>query len=257
MSNLSLRPRPSSDRGHANPGWLNSYHSFSFADYYDADHHNFGPLRVINEDRVVGGRGFGKHPHRDQEIYSYIVSGALRHDDSLGNTETLRRGDVQFTSTGSGISHSEMNGDKSEVVHFLQLWVTPAKRGLPPVYQTKHFDDAEKLAKLRLIVSPDGADQSITINQDVRTYATLLPAGQSVSLPILPGRGAYVHVVMDVVSFDKERRETGVELDGTRLLDGDGCYVELQDKSKPGKLTLTGYSSSSKPAELLVFDVPL
>ena len=256
-SNLTLRPRRSEERGASNHGWLNSRFTFSFADYFSSTHHNFGRLRVINEDRVTGGNGFGRHPHRDAEIFSYIVSGALKHDDSLGHSEVLKRGEVQFTSTGSGIAHSEYNASQTELVHFLQIWATPDKRGLPPNYQTRTFPDSEKEGQLRLIVSPDGAQDSIRINTDMRVYATLLQEGQTVTHPVEAGRQVYVHVVMDVTGFDTEKRETSVEVNAGEetLLDGDGAFIELADKAKGGKLTLTGHSKGSKRAEVLVFDM--
>ena len=256
-SNLSLRPRRSSERGDANHGWLNSYHTFSFANYHDSRFMNFGALRVINEDRVTGGNGFGRHPHRDAEIFSYIISGGLKHDDSLGHSEVLRRGDVQFTTTGRGIAHSEYNASNTDTVHFLQIWATPNKKGLPPRYETKSFPDSSKQGQLRLFVSPDGADGSIPINADMRVYAALLSEGESVSLTLAPGRQAYVHVVMDATGFDSEKRETSVEVCGgeEQLLDGDGLFVQLADASKAGQLTLTGHSKGSKPAELVLFDI--
>ena len=256
-SNVSLRPRLSEARGHSVYSWLNSYHTFSFASYDDGDIQSFGPLRVINEDRVTGGNGFGRHPHSEYEIFSYVVSGRLKHDDNLGNSEVLQRGDLQFTCTGSGISHSEYNASETETVHFLQMWVRPSKRGLPPAYQTKSFSDAEKQNSLRLIVSPDGKDGSAVINNDVRVYASLLSAGQSVSLPLPAGRRAYVHLVMDAVGFENEKRETGLQLNGqTMLSDGDGCFVELKDGKTGGELTITGHSKGSKSAEFVVFDLP-
>ena len=193
----------------------------------------------------------------DAEIFSYVVSGALKHDDSMGHAEVLRRGDVQFTTTGRGISHSEYNASESEVVHFLQIWATPNKRGLPPRYTTKTFPDAEKQGKLRLFVSPDGADDSIPINADMRVYASILSEGQSVTLPLAPGRQAYVHVVMDATGFATEKRETSVEVNGGQetLLDGDGCFIELEDRSTAGQLTLTGHSKGTKPVELVLFDI--
>ena len=267
-SNLTFRLRPSTTRGHANHGWLNSYHTFSFASYFDPDYEGFGALRVINEDRVAGMEGFGRHPHRDFEIFSYVVSGALKHDDSLGNSEVLRRGDVQFTSAGKGIAHSEFNGDSSQYVHFLQMWVKPHTRGLPPAYQTKHFSDDDKRNQLRLLIAPTtDSPATIRIAADCRVYATLLDSGASVELEVAAGRRAYVHVVMDVTGMTSEKRESAVtvsgeanagggEGDGTvTLQDGDGCFVELRDGKQSGKLTLTGSSRGSKPAEVIVFDL--
>ena len=259
---LDLRPRLSSDRGQANLGWLNSYHTFSFADYHDPSFSGVSSLRVINEDRVEGGKGFGRHSHRDFEIFSYVVGGKLKHDDSLGNSEILTRGDVQFTSAGKGIAHSEFNGDAKEMVHFLQMWVKPHTRGLAPNYQTKRFTDEDKRNQLRLLISPTGEQGSITINQDCNVYATLLDHGASVSLDVAAGRRAYVHVVMDVTGLATEKRETGVTVssDGgesaVKLQDGDGCFVELRDGKQSGRLTLTGHSlSGSKAAEVIVFEL--
>jgi len=256
-SNVTLQPRRSEDRGRGEMDWLNSYHTFSFASYHESGFQSFGALRVINEDRVTGGNGFGRHPHNDYEIFSYIISGALKHDDSLGNQEVLRRGDVQFTSTGSGIAHSEYNASQTDIVHFLQMWVRPRARGLPPAYQTKSFPDADKDGKLRLIVSPDGQDNSCVVQNDVKVYASLLHEGQSVTLPLAAGRRAYVHVAMDATDFDHEKRETSVQLNGgaTVLRDGDGCFVELKDNKVGGELTLTGRCQGTKPAELVVFDL--
>ena len=267
--NLTIRPRLSQERGHSEHGWLNSYHTFSFGVTYDPQFDGFGSLRVINEDRVEGGKGFGRHPHRDFEIFSYVVSGKLKHDDSLGNSEILTRGDVQFTSTGSGISHSEFNGDAKEYVHFLQMWVKPHTRGLPPGYQTKRFTDDDKRNQLRLLISPSGDNGTIRINQDVNVYATLLDEGASVSLDVAAGRRAYVHVVMDVTGMASEKRDTSLTVSGAAaagaaaegegaltLQDGDGCFVELKDGKQSGRLTLTGHSKSGKKAtEVIVFDL--
>ena len=257
MSNLTLTARRSAERGASNHGWLNSRFTFSFADYSSHKHNNFGHLRVINEDRVTGGNGFGRHPHRDAEIFSYVVSGGIKHDDSIGSSEVLKRGDVQFTSAGKGIAHSEYNASQTDLLHFLQIWALPDTRGLPPNYQTRSFTDAEKEGKLRLIVSPDGAQESCKINTDMRVYATLLKEGETVTHSVEAGRQVYVHVVMDVTGFDTEKRETSVEVNGGEetLLDGDGAFIELADKSKGGQLTLTGHSKGSKPTELLVFDM--
>jgi len=263
-SNLTFRPRPSAQRGHSNHGWLNSYHTYSFSSHYDPEHEGFGPLRVINEDRVAGMEGFGRHPHRDFEIFSYVVSGKLKHDDSMGNSEVLTRGEVQFTSAGKGIAHSEFNGDAREMVHFLQMWVKPHTRGLPPAYQTRRWTDEDKLNQLRMLISPTGEQDTIRIAADAKVYATLLDSGASVSLEVAAGRRVYVHVVMDATGLTTEKRETSVTVSGggsgegegvTTLLDGDGCYVELRDSKQSGKLTLTGSSRGSKPAEVIVFDL--
>ena len=275
-SNLVLRPRRSDERGHADHGWLNSYHTFSFADYDDSQHLGFGSLRVINEDRVAGGKGFGRHPHRDFEIFSYVLSGALKHDDSMGNSEVLTRGDVQFTSAGRGIAHSEYNGDGLQYVHFLQMWVKPHTHGLPPTYQTRRWTDDDKRNRLRLLIAPQGEHDSIRIAADCRVYATLLDSGASVELQLAEGRRAYVHVAMDVTGLASEQRQSGVTVSGgggggvegeseggsegasegvLRLQDGDGCYVQLRDSKQAGRLVLTGSGVGSKPAEVIVFDL--
>ena len=265
-SNLILRPRTSNARGHANHGWLNSYHTFSFASFYDPEQSGFGALRVVNEDRVAGGKGFGRHPHRDFEIFSYVVAGALKHDDSLGNSEVLTRGDVQFTSAGAGISHSEFNGDASQYVHFLQMWVQPHTLGLPPAYQTARWTDDDKLNQLRLLISPTGENDTIRIANDCKVYAALIDTGNTVQLDVAAGRRAYVHVVMDVTGLATEKRQSAVTLGGgtagasegegaVTLQDGDGCFVELRDATQSATLTLTGSSAGSKRAEVIVFDL--
>src|SRR5690348_149740 len=171
--------RRSSERGHANHGWLDSYHSFSFADYHDPRHMGWGPLRVINEDRVQAGQGFGTHGHRDMEIISYVLEGALGHKDSMGNGSTIRPGDVQRLSAGSGILHSEFNYEQSGVTHFLQIWIEPDVRGITPSYEERNFSAADKRGRLRLIASPDGSDGSVTIHQDARLFAGLFDGDES------------------------------------------------------------------------------
>src|SRR5689334_6993670 len=186
--------RRSSERGHANHGWLDSYHSFSFADYHDPRHMGFGPLRVINEDRVSPGSGFGTHGHRDMEIISYVLDGALAHKDSMGNGSTIVPGDVQRMSAGTGVRHSEFNENKSGVTHFLQIWIEPAATGIAPSYEQKHFDEKEKRGRLRLIASPDGAEGSVKIHQDARVYAGLFDGAESAQLALGRARKGYVHV---------------------------------------------------------------
>ncbi|MBO9542872.1 pirin family protein, partial [bacterium] len=170
--------RPAAERGHANHGWLDSWHSFSFAEYFDPDHVHWGPLRVINEDRVAAGQGFGTHGHRDMEIISYVLEGALGHKDSMGNVESITPGEVQRMSAGTGVTHSEFNYDSNGTTHFLQIWILPDRTGITPGYEQKRFDDSEKRGRLRLVVSPDGADGSVRIHQDARMYAGLFDGAE-------------------------------------------------------------------------------
>src|SRR6202162_3129170 len=182
------------ERGVADHGWLKSFHTFSFADYFDPKHVDFGPLRVINEDRVQPGAGFGTHAHRDMEILSYVLSGALAHKDSMGNGSTIRPGDVQRMSAGSGVRHSEYNPSNSKPVHFLQIWITPDAAGLAPSYEERHFEAAEKRGRLRLIASPDRADGSVLLHQDARLYVGLVNGAERATLEVADGRRLYVHV---------------------------------------------------------------
>jgi redox-sensitive bicupin YhaK (pirin superfamily) len=186
--------RSSGERGHANHGWLDSYHSFSFADYYDPQHMGYASLRVINEDYVQPGKGFGTHGHRDMEIITYILEGALEHKDSMGNGSVIRPDDVQRMSAGTGVQHSEFNPSPSEVVHLLQIWIEPDVTGIKPSYEEKHFDAASKRGKLRLIASRDGRDGSVTIHQDASVYAALIDGSERASHGLASGRKAYVHV---------------------------------------------------------------
>jgi redox-sensitive bicupin YhaK (pirin superfamily) len=187
--------RRAAERGHAQHGWLDSWHSFSFADYYDPAHMGFGPLRVINEDRIQPGTGFGTHGHRDMEIISYVLAGALGHRDSMGTGSTIVPGDVQRMSAGRGVQHSEQNHNKAGATHFLQIWIEPNVRGIAPGYEQKHFDSASKRGRLRLVASPDGAEGSVTIHQDARIYAGLFDGAERAALPMAPGRRAYLHLV--------------------------------------------------------------
>ena len=189
-----LEVRRSQERGYADHGWLRSYHTFSFADYYDPAHMGFGPLRVINEDRIAPGTGFGTHGHRDMEIISYVLEGALAHEDSMGNGSAIVPGDVQRMSAGTGVRHSEFNHSKDGTTHFLQIWIEPGQRGIPPGYEQKHFDATSKRGRLRLIASPDAADGSVTIHQDARVYAGLFDGAERAAHPLAPGRRAFVHV---------------------------------------------------------------
>lgn len=201
--------RRSGERGFADHGWLRSYHSFSFADYYDPRHVEFGALRVINEDRVDPGAGFGMHGHRDMEILSYVISGQLSHEDSMGNGSTIRPGDVQRMSAGTGVQHSEFNPSKTELVHFLQIWIQPQTRGIRPGYEQKHFSSAEKRGRLRLIASPDGAQGAVRVHQDARVYAALLQGAEQASHVLANGRRAYVHVVRGSITANGRLLEAG------------------------------------------------
>jgi len=231
-----ISTRKSTERGYADHGWLKSFHSFSFADYYDPEHMGFGVLRVINEDRVAPGTGFGTHGHRDMEIISYVLSGALEHKDSMGNGSVIRPGNVQRMSAGKGVLHSEYNPSRTEGVHFLQIWIEPSVRGIPPSYEEKHFDAASKRGRLRLVASPDGHDGSVTIHQDARLYATVLDGADRVALAIAPGRRAYVHVARGTVTANGERLEAG---DALKVVDSQEVVLE-----------------AGQDAEMLVFDLP-
>jgi hypothetical protein len=261
-SGLSLRLRGSASRGHANHGWLNSYHTFSFASYFDPKFNRFHSLRVINEDRVSGGQGFGTHPHSNFEIFSYIVSGALSHKDSMGNTEVLNRGEVQFTSAGTGIQHSEFNASQKDFVHFLQIWCKPDKHNLKPRYSTMTFPDAEKEGKLRLIIAPESFKSSaagatfIPINQDFVMYASILRNGQSVSHSVAPGRALYVHLIQDVSGFESEKGKVALQVNGLKLKSGDGLFVERKTTST-GEETVTIKADSEEGVknEFVIFDV--
>ena len=231
-----IATRKSTERGYADHGWLKSFHSFSFADYYDPEHMGFGVLRVINEDRVAPGTGFGTHGHRDMEIISYVLSGALEHKDSMGNGSVIRPGNVQRMSAGKGVLHSEYNPSRTEGVHFLQIWIEPSVRGIPPAYEEKHFDAASKRGRLRLVASPDGQDGSVTIHQDARLYATVLDGADRVALAIAPGRRAYVHVARGTVTANGERLEAG---DALKVVDSQEVVLE-----------------AGRDAEALVFDLP-
>jgi len=192
---LTIALRPAAERGHAHHGWLDSWHSFSFAEYHDPRHVHWGPLRVINEDRVAPGRGFGTHGHRDMEIISYVISGALGHKDSMGNAASIVPGEVQRMSAGTGVTHSEFNHDTRGTTHFLQIWIIPDRMGVTPGYAQRSFSDAEKRGRLCLVVSPDGADDSVTIQQDARMYAGLFDGDERATLDLAEGRLGYVHVV--------------------------------------------------------------
>lgn len=232
-----LQIRKSEARGAANHGWLDSKHSFSFGHYHDPEHVGFGPLLVINEDRVQGGQGFGTHGHRDMEIISYVLSGNLEHKDSMGTGSVLRYGDVQRMSAGSGVRHSEYNHNRDELVHFLQIWIQPNQIGIPPSYEEKHFTTESKQGKLRLIASNDGRDGSVLIHQDASLYATILGQGDAaLKHELAAGRIAYIHVIRGAITVN------GVALKG-----GDALKV-----TEENLVTLENASD----AEVLVFDLP-
>lgn len=213
--------RKSEERGHFNHGWLNTYHTFSFSEYFDPRFNGFRQLRVINEDRVAPGEGFPTHPHRDMEIISYVLDGGLAHNDSMGNGSTIRPGDVQRMSAGTGVRHSEYNASDKDWVHFLQIWIIPDKRGAEPGYEQKLYTPEEKLGKLKLVASPDGADNSVTIHQDVKLYATLLDKGMEVELQLEPKRYGWVQVARGTAS-----------LNGQTLNQGDGAALHAGELVK-------------------------
>jgi len=228
--------RPASQRGHANHGWLDSFHTFSFGEYFDTQQMGWGVLRVINDDTVVAGRGFGTHGHRDMEIMSYVLQGELEHKDSMGTGSVIRPGDVQLMSAGTGVRHSEFNPSSTNPVHFLQIWIEPAFTGTRPSYQQRRFDVSAKRGRLQLIVSPDGRQDSLTLGQDAQVYAALLDGQESISHPLDAGRRAYVHVAQGSLS-----------LNGQPMSAGDGAKV-----SDEIVLVLDGGAD----AEVLLFDLP-
>ncbi len=230
-----LSIRKSQERGYADHGWLKSHHSFSFAEYQDADHMGWGNLRVINEDRIAPGMGFGTHGHRDMEIVSYVVSGLLAHKDSMGNGTSIPPGDVQRMSAGRGVTHSEFNHASDTTTHFFQIWIEPNQRGLPASYEQKTFPEAEKRGILRLIASPEGAQGSVKIHADASIYAGLLDNNQPIMLALNPARKAYVHLVSGVL-----------KVNGQRLLTGDAAKL-----ANESSLML----SDGEDAEVLVFDL--
>jgi redox-sensitive bicupin YhaK (pirin superfamily) len=212
---MMLELRKAADRGYADHGWLKSFHSFSFADYHDPEHMGFGALRVINEDRIQPGTGFGTHGHRDMEIISYVLDGALAHKDNIGNGSAIVPGDVQRMSAGRGVLHSEFNHAKDGVTHFLQIWIEPNVTGIEPGYEQKHFDAAAKRGRLRLVASPDGRDGSVRIHQDACLYAALLDAADRVAHGIAAGRRAYVHVAQGRATVNGQPLEAGDALKAT------------------------------------------
>ena len=231
-----LTVRKAEERGHANHGWLDTWHTFSFADYQDMRHMGFGPLRVINDDTVKPGQGFGTHGHRDMEIITYVLDGALEHKDSMGNGSIIRPGNVQRMSAGTGVRHSEFNPSRNEGVHFLQIWIEPKITGVKPGYEEKQFGPAEKKRQLRLIASRDGREGSVTIHQDAAIYASMLDGKDAVTHRLAQGRRAYVHVARGAV-----------KVNGTALKDGDGARVENESSIE---------LKDAREAEVLLFDLP-
>jgi len=228
--------RRSQERGFADHGWLKSFHSFSFADYHDPQHMGFGPLRVINEDRIAPGSGFGTHGHRDMEIISYVLDGELAHRDSMGNGSVIRPGDVQRMSAGSGVRHSEYNHAADRTTHFLQIWIEPNVAGIAPSYEEKRFSDADKHGRLRLIASADGADGSVRIHQDARLYASRLSRGDSLTAELGADRLGYLHLVRGTVTIN-----------GQTLAGGDAAKIRDESVLRIG---------AEDDAELLFFDLP-
>jgi len=231
-----VKIRKAKERGHANHGWLDTYHTFSFADYWDPRHMGWGPLRVINEDRVAGGTGFPTHPHRDMEIITYVLEGALEHRDSLGTGSVIRPGEVQRMSAGTGVRHSEYNASKTEPVHLLQIWIEPSRAGIAPGYEQKTFPESERRGKLRLIAAADGREGAVTIHQDAAVYATTLARGERVEHAVAAGRLGWLQIARGALL-----------LNGERLDQGDGAALENERR-----VTLEGL----EPAEALLFDLP-
>ena len=231
-----LTVRKAEQRGHANHGWLDTYHTFSFADFHDPAEMGFGALRVINDDKVQPGQGFGTHGHRDMEIITYVLEGALEHKDSMGNGSIIRPGNVQRMSAGTGVRHSEFNPSPDERVHLLQIWIEPKITGVRPSYEEKQFGTAEKKGQLRLIATPDGREGSVTIHQDALVYASVLGGKDAVTHRLAPGRRAYVHVARGAV-----------KMNGTPLKGGDGVKIENEPSIE---------LKDAREAEVLLFDLP-
>src|SRR5689334_18136348 len=232
---IMLKVRKAAERGHFDHGWLDTYYTFSFSDYYDPAHQNFRVLRVINEDRVAPGMGFGTHPHRDMEIVTYVLEGALEHKDSMGNGEVLTPGEFQRMSAGTGILHSEFNPSSTEPVHLYQIWLLPSEKGIEPSYEQKRFVDAEKQNRWRVVASADGREGSLTINQDAQVHLALLESGKTLNYPLQPGRSAWLQVLRG-----------GVQLGANALTAGDGVAVS-EEKS----LTV----AATEASELMLFDL--
>lgn len=221
--------RKAEERGHADHGWLNSYHSFSFANYYDPQHMGFKTLRVINEDKVQANQGFGTHSHRDMEIISYVLEGALENKDTMGTSSIILPGEVQVMSAGTGVTHSEYNHSKTDLVHFLQIWITPNQKGLKPRYEQKMYSAEEKHGNLRLIASQDGRDGSVTIHQDANLYASLLDAGQQVNYQINPNRHAWLQVIKGDISLNGKPLAAG---DGAAISDENQIAIEAKNSTE-------------------------
>lgn len=230
-----LEIRKASERGIAEHGWLSSRHTFSFGQYHDPSQVGFSDLLVINDDRVAPGKGFGKHPHKDMEIFTYVLDGALEHEDTMGTGSVIKPGDVQMMSAGTGIAHSEFNHSKSEPVHFLQIWIVPDKKMVAPRYQQIHFSLKEKRGKLRLIISPEGEEGTLGVHQDARIYAGFFADGESATLNLNEGRYAYVHIARG-----------SIKVNGIELLEGDGLRVREEHSL---------FLSDGHDAEVLVFDL--
>jgi hypothetical protein len=230
-----LKIRRAADRGHADHGWLNSKHSFSFADFYDPEYMGFGKLRVINDDRVQSAKGFGTHPHRDMEIISYVLDGELEHRDSMGNGSVMRPGDVQRMSAGTGVTHSEFNPSPSEPVHFLQIWIVPDAKGHQPGYEQQHFAESQKRGCLKLVASGTGRDGSISLNQDADIYAGLFDGNEEATFATKQGRDTWLQIARGSLNINGERIEAG-----------DGVAV-----TRVGELNL----SKGEVAEVLLFDM--
>jgi len=231
-----IQIRRSKDRGHFDHGWLDTYHTFSFADYHDPHFMGFRTLRVLNEDRVAPGQGFGTHGHRDMEIISYVLEGELAHRDSMGNGSVIVPGDVQYMSAGTGVRHSEFNASKTDVTHFVQIWILPDRDGYAPRYGQERLEDGDKLGRLRLAASPDGADGSIAIRQDARVYASILEAGKAAALDLASGRHAWIQVLRGAV-----------KVNGNELSAGDGLAASSEQH--------LDIAAASSKAELLAFDL--
>ena len=231
-----LMVRKAGERGHANHGWLDSYHTFSFAHYYDPNYMGYSVLRVINEDVIAGGKGFGMHPHRDMEIVTYMLTGALRHQDSLGNGSVIRAGDVQRMSAGTWIVHSEFNASSTEPAHLLQIWLLPERDGITPGYEEKHFAPADKQDRWCLVASQDGREGSLKIHQDVALYASCLAAGERLTYTLQPGRSAYIQLARGTLT-----------LNGEVLMAGDAAAIDTQQVID---------LAADEDAELLMFDLP-